>query len=101
MFILVPDEDLYEQGYWLSLFNHDHKATFTISKQKSWSPVSYNFLQLAESCKDAKIISLRLQDDKYNRKYFNLQKWTRLGGTKSGNISTADISQIPVLVKFL
>jgi len=26
----VPDEDLYEQGYFPSLFNDDHKSTFTI-----------------------------------------------------------------------
>ena len=26
MFVVVPDEDLYEQGYWPSLFNSDHKG---------------------------------------------------------------------------
>lgn len=40
----VPDEDLYEQGYFPSLFNYDHKSTFTISKKVSWSPRSYNVL---------------------------------------------------------
>ena len=28
--LVVPDEDLYEQGGWPSLFNSDHKATFRI-----------------------------------------------------------------------
>jgi SAM-dependent methyltransferase len=32
----VPDEDLYEQGIWPSLFNPDHKLTFTIGKAQSW-----------------------------------------------------------------
>ena len=32
LFILVPDEDLYEQGVFPSRFNSDHKWTFTISK---------------------------------------------------------------------
>src|ERR1700682_1052705 len=40
LFFIVPDEDLYEQGFWPSRFNADHKWTFTISKHSSWSPVS-------------------------------------------------------------
>ena len=44
--ITVPDEDLYEQGYWPSKWNGDHKHTFTIYKKKSWSPVSINILDL-------------------------------------------------------
>lgn len=38
LIMIVPDEDLYEQGYWPSLFNPDHKSTFTVSKETSWSP---------------------------------------------------------------
>lgn len=44
--ITVPDEDMYEQGHWPSIYNHDHKATFTIMKHQSWSPVSLNVLDL-------------------------------------------------------
>jgi SAM-dependent methyltransferase len=44
--ITVPDEDLYEQGVWPSTFNDDHKHTFTVFKQTSWSPVSINILDL-------------------------------------------------------
>ena len=32
LFVIVPDEDLYEQGFWPSRFNCDHKWTFTIAK---------------------------------------------------------------------
>lgn len=39
--LVVPDEDLYEQGFWPSRFNNDHKATFIIKTDKSWSPVSH------------------------------------------------------------
>ncbi len=46
--ISVPDEDLYEQGEWPSTFNPDHKMTFTLCKQTSWSPVSVNLFQLLE-----------------------------------------------------
>jgi len=41
----IPDEDLYEQGIFPSTFNEDHKTTWTINKEKSWSPVSVNLLE--------------------------------------------------------
>jgi SAM-dependent methyltransferase len=47
--IVVPEEDMYEQGVWPSTFNIDHKWTFTMRKQASWSPVSINVLDLVAS----------------------------------------------------
>ena len=44
--ITVPDEDLYEQGVFPSGFNRDHKWTFTLFKQRSWSERSLNLLDL-------------------------------------------------------
>jgi len=44
--VVVPDEDLYEQGHWPSRFNRDHRWTFTLHKCRSWSPVSLNLLDL-------------------------------------------------------
>jgi SAM-dependent methyltransferase len=67
LFILVPDEDLYEQGVFPSRFNPDHKATFTISKAQSWSPRSINVLELANSLPKGQIVSLELQDRGYDR----------------------------------
>jgi len=46
LIVTVPDEDLYEQGIFPSTFNKDHKWTFTIFKQKSWSNRSINVLDL-------------------------------------------------------
>jgi SAM-dependent methyltransferase len=46
LIVLVPDEDLYEQGIFPSSFNRDHRATFTIYKAKSWSSRSLNILDL-------------------------------------------------------
>jgi SAM-dependent methyltransferase len=42
--VVVPDEDLYEQGVWPSRGNGDHKTTWTVYKApgESWSPVSRN-----------------------------------------------------------
>lgn len=47
--ITVPDEDMYEQGIFPSTFNHDHKWTFTVFKEKSWSDRSINILDLLKS----------------------------------------------------
>jgi len=68
LFFIVPDEDLYEQGVFPSRFNPDHKATFTISKQRSWSPVSINVLDLARSLPGGELVSLVLQDTGYDRR---------------------------------
>ena len=68
MIIIVPDEDLYEQGVWPSRFNPDHKHTFTISKRTSWSPVSINCLDLIGSLGSAsELISAQLQDCFFDR----------------------------------
>lgn len=44
--VMVPDEDLYEQGVFPSTFNDDHKWTFTVGKAESWSPRSINVVEL-------------------------------------------------------
>jgi len=48
LILTVPDEDLYELGFWPSRFNSDHKWSFTINKSKSWSPRSINVLNLLD-----------------------------------------------------
>jgi SAM-dependent methyltransferase len=68
--LIVPDEDLYEQGVFPSRFNPDHKATFTVAKRTSWSPVSINVLDLARSLPAGEIVSVQLQDDNYDRRLY-------------------------------
>jgi len=68
MIVIVPDEDLYEQGVFPSRFNGDHKATFTVSKRRSWSPRSYNVLALAGQLPGARILRCELQDEGYDRR---------------------------------
>ncbi len=65
--LIVPDEDLYEQGVFPSRFNSDHKFTFTIKKNKSWSPVSINVLDLIQRLDSADLVSISLQDNNYDR----------------------------------
>jgi SAM-dependent methyltransferase len=82
LLFIVPDEDLYEQGVFPSRFNTDHKATFTISKAKSWSPVSINVVDLANSLPNGKIVNVVLQDRGYDRRLMTHgpsvgARWTR------------------------
>lgn len=53
--ILVPDEDMYEQGVWPSRYNADHRHSFTLYKASSWSPASINVFSLLASVADLAI----------------------------------------------
>ena len=67
--VVVPDEDLYEQGHWPSRFNPDHKHSFTTYKTDSWSPVSINLLELLTKLGPrAQILSLATIDAGYRYK---------------------------------
>jgi len=68
LFVIVPDEDLYEQGRFPSRFNDDHKSTFTLSKKRSWSGRSHNVLDMALALPQAQLVSLRLNDIGYDRR---------------------------------
>jgi SAM-dependent methyltransferase len=67
LFVIVPDEDLYEQGVFPSRFSDHHKHTFTIAKKRSWSPRSINVLDLAQTLPGGMIVSLALNDIGYDR----------------------------------
>ena len=66
LIIVVPDEDLYEQGVWPSRFNSDHKATFRLGREDSWSPCSYDIVELVANLSGAKVISAEVQDQGYD-----------------------------------
>jgi len=66
LIVVVPDEDMYEQGFWPSIFNTDHKATFRFDGDTSWSPVSFNIRDLVASLSDATLISVKKYDQNYN-----------------------------------
>jgi SAM-dependent methyltransferase len=78
LFIIVPDEDLYEQRVWPSIFNHDHKATFTLSQDPSWSPVSVNVFDLVRLLPDGATVDIRLQDRGYNRSLMRHRQCSRI-----------------------
>lgn len=66
LLLVVPDEDLYEQGSWPSRFNAGHRWTFTIRKSESWSPVSINLAELLVTLPSYKILSLQTCDSGYD-----------------------------------
>jgi SAM-dependent methyltransferase len=66
LLILVPDEDLYEQGVWPSTFNTDHKWSFTIGKPSSWCPQSVNVIALLRNVwREVDILKVELLDSGY------------------------------------
>lgn len=70
--VTVPDEDLYEHGFWPSRFNGDHKWTFTIAKPASWSARSINVADLLAGLADQLAVErLVLQAD------FFQERWDR------------------------
>ncbi len=64
MVIAVPDEDLYEQGLWPSMFNPDHRHAFTASKDVN-AEHSLNLIDLITRLESRKLISLRICDNGY------------------------------------
>lgn len=67
MVVVVPDEDMYEQGLFPSKKNPDHKWSFSIHKRQSWSQVSVNILDLVTSLgDDAQILKIESCDAGYH-----------------------------------
>lgn len=63
---IVPHEDLYEQFNWPSIFNKDHKATFRMSSDVSWSPVSINIHGECKKLSHCEILSCKLWDTNFD-----------------------------------
>ena len=66
MIIVVPHEDLYEQGIWPSIFNKGHHATFRLKSKKSWSYVSFDIHALIKSLPNSKILEYEIHDYNYD-----------------------------------
>ena len=66
LIVVVPDEDLYEQGVFPSIFNDDHKATFRLDKENSWCEHSHDIRRLVNGLEKAEIISIERQAAGYD-----------------------------------
>lgn len=92
LYLIVPEEDRYEQGTFPSRWNADHKHTFTIYKTGSWSPVSINIIDLIKILPDAEVYKIEIQDDGYD---YNLHD---IDQTFQGNNMDA-MAQIVIVLK--
>ena len=73
LIVIVPDEDLYEQGVFPSTFNDDHKWTFTTWKVRSWSERSISTINLIrELGESAELVRLEQLSATYR---FNLPRY--------------------------
>jgi predicted SAM-dependent methyltransferase len=82
--VTVPDEDLYEQGEWPSKYNDDHKWTFAIQKNKSWSEKSINIFELLTKFQDEiEVVKVEKISEFYN---YNL---SHIDQTINPNIESA------------
>jgi SAM-dependent methyltransferase len=69
----IPDEDLYEQGVWPSTHNPDHKTSWTIIKDESWSPASINLIEFLYQFKDKiEILKIELINSSF---IYNVQRF--------------------------
>jgi SAM-dependent methyltransferase len=62
--VVIPEEDMYEHGFWPSRFNSDHKWSFKIHRGSKALPKSVNVTDLLRLVwKDTEIISItRLEE---------------------------------------
>jgi SAM-dependent methyltransferase len=67
--VIVPEENLYEQGNFPSIFNGDHKATFRLGIEKSWSTNSFEVIELISHLENATVKYCKVQNDGYS--YFD------------------------------
>lgn len=65
LILTVPDEELYEQGFWPSQFNVEHISTFRLGGPPR-SPVSHDLRTLLSSLPGAELVDIRRQDDGYD-----------------------------------
>ena len=66
LIVVVPNEDLYEQRIWPSVFNIDHRHTFAIHKEKTWSPVGVNLMDLVTHLPMHDVVYVRVVDTEYD-----------------------------------
>lgn len=91
LLVAVPDEDLYEQGYWPSRFNPVHQWTFTLHKSVSWSPRSLSLAELVATLPGHKVLWLRTCDFGYD---YSGGVWDRTHGPAEAQLE-ALVQKLP------
>lgn len=66
MVLVVPDEVLYEQETWPSIFNLEHRASFRLGGATSPLPASFELRGLLSRLPNAEIVDIVVQDAGYD-----------------------------------
>lgn len=66
LILVIPEESLYEQRHWPSLFNGGHKWTFRLGGESTWSPRSIEINSLVATLPNCAIESIRVQRQGYD-----------------------------------
>jgi SAM-dependent methyltransferase len=66
LIVVVPEENLYEQGLWPSVFSREHQSSFRLGGDTSWSPVSHEIRGLCQSLTSAFVVSAKVQSNEYD-----------------------------------
>lgn len=76
--LLLPDEDMFEQGTWPSEYaGSDHKTSWTIHKESSWCPASYNITSFFSSFSPSiEIVKIEKLDSTF------LYSWPKMDQTR-------------------
>ncbi len=79
LILVVPDERLYEQGIWPSIFGLGHKWSFYNTGDKPLLEGSIDVCELVSNLEDAQIIEATKQDHNYNYSFLikDGKTWTR------------------------
>jgi SAM-dependent methyltransferase len=91
LLVVVPDEDLYEQGCWPSRFNPSHRWSFTAHKSRSWCPRSLNLADLITVLPEHRLHWLRTCDDGYD---YSGGLWDRTAGPAEAHLE-ALVQKLP------
>jgi len=83
MVVIIPDEDLYEQGIFPSRWNQDHKWTFTPWKKESWSSKSVNVIEFCDFLPGSKFVHLIKADSGYDYSLRNVDQTLDGNGAES------------------
>ncbi len=68
MITVVPDEELYEQGYWPSIFNDDHKWAFTLDEGRpTWPGHLAHLPTIHLALPGAELVDVQKHDRAYRR----------------------------------
>lgn len=66
MVLLLPDEDMFEQGMWPSPYaGQDHITSWTIFKNSSWCPASINITEFLSKFDNIEICKIEKLDSTY------------------------------------